>query len=353
MQELIQAINQNVLIAAIAAFLPILGWLLFFQYKNKETPEHIIVAFVAGMFSVVPIKLYERYWDIAIFKLQHINIFQYVSDLIAMPEFSTFVAFVIVNVLIGFFIFLFTGAVMMVLELLSGNNSPEVFIRKFGKITESPFIFITVGVLCGFVAYASFITMHQKVWFFVIVGLLEEFTKHLCMRFSSEEHIKNMDDALSYAIIVALGFSFVENIIYLQDFIQKVNPDVAQFGIFYLLRSTVSVIAHFCFSAIFGYFYGLALFSNNIVHNELQQARHSVWHRVHSMFYLKSSLVYHEQKIMEGLLLSMITHAIFNSYLEFNKVHLILPMVLGMFFTLLFLFHRVNIHKRIGTFIRI
>ena len=79
--------------------------------------------------------------------------------------------------------------------------------------------------MCGILAYydSTFATffnsssssfLHKTVWFFIIVGMLEEFVKHLVLRFSDEDKITNVQDAVEFAIIAALGFAFIEHIVY-------------------------------------------------------------------------------------------------------------------------------------------
>ena len=59
--------------------------------------------------------------------------------------------------------------------------------------------------------------------------------------------------------MAALGFAFAENTFYLIN-IWK-NLDVQTFTSVYLLRAVFSTFAHCLFSTIYGYYFGLALFS--------------------------------------------------------------------------------------------
>lgn len=324
----------------IFALLPILAWIYFFQKKQPEKRLNVIFAFIGGMISVLPIKLYEKYWDVAIYTLSHINIFRHLVELVHIPSLPNFLAYTTVSIIVAFGLFIFVGIVMFFLEVLSGDNSAKVYANKTKKIFESPFFFISVGVLVGLVAYFSSFSLHQKIWFFVIVGMLEEFVKHLFLRFSDEEKIHSIDDAVEYSILVALGFAFVENIFYFQNVFSGQGLSLQEYGLFMVLRSGISVAAHVVFSAIFGYFYGLAKFSNIIYAEEQKQNQHPVIDALHRILHLKGSTLYHEEKMMEGLIYAVVLHAIFNALLEFGLVHFVVPFILISFFLVLNLFHR-------------
>jgi RsiW-degrading membrane proteinase PrsW (M82 family) len=347
MIELFSELKPSILFCILLSFLPILLWIYFFQKKHFEKRKFVILTFIAGMFAVVPIKLYEKNWDTAVFYLEHLNLFQYLSELVRFPTLSKLLAFVTVNALVAFGFYIFVALAIFVLEVFSGDNSQKVFRQKSRRIFESPLLFISIGILCGIVAYLFSFSVSQRIWFFVIVGMLEEYIKHLVLRFSDDEKIKNVDDAISFAIIIALGFSFVENIFYLQDFLNTGNVLFSKFLIFFILRSTISIIAHVCFSAIFGYFYGIAHFAEEIYQTERQKNQHRLIMLMHKILHLKSSTIFREEMMMEGMLLAMLMHAIFNSLLEFEKTNLLIPGIMLLFFIVLNLFHRKKINIQI------
>ncbi len=315
------------------------------------------MTFIAGMIAVLPIKLYEHYWDIAVLYFEHINLFTYLQDIFRFPELSRLLSYIIVNGLVALGFFLFIGLLMFVLEvILSRDNTLRIFEMKLTKLKEEPFLFLTLGALFGLVAFLfslSFFQTHgmeasvsDKVSFFIVVGMLEEFVKHLVLRFSDEEKIHSVDDALSLSIIAALGFAFIENIMYLHTFmISEIGSTFFQILIFFLLRSTISVLAHVSFSAILGYFYGVAHFSDQIVREEVFRIQHSVIIKINQILHLKKSVLFHEEKMMEGMLLAMVAHAIFNALLNFNQMSLVILFLLTLFFFVFSLFHRKNFHE--------
>ncbi|MCK5460824.1 PrsW family intramembrane metalloprotease [Candidatus Gracilibacteria bacterium] len=321
------------------ALLPILGWVYFFNKKHPTKRGYVILSFVAGMFSVLPIKLYERYWNIMVWKFEHFNLIHYLSDLAQMPTLSKFLAYFTMNILVVAGLFIFMVVVMFFLEVCSGDNTLRVFERKIGKAIESPLFFISIGGLCGIIAFFSSFSVNEKIWFFVVVGMLEEFIKHLVLRFSDEEKIRSVKDALEFSIIVALGFAFVENILYFGKNFAEISRSIQTFSILILLRSTISVAAHICFSAIFGYFYGVAKFSSRIYQQEQKERQHPIINRLHQVLHLKGATLFHEEQMMLGMLIAMGLHAIFNIFLEFGQIGFAFTFILGLFFVVLHLFH--------------
>jgi RsiW-degrading membrane proteinase PrsW (M82 family) len=277
-----------------------------------------------------------------------LNLFEYIADLVNLPSLTTLFSFVAVNGIVAFGLFLFTALMMLVLEVLSGDNSLKVFKEKTGRILESPLFFVSVGILFGLIAYAFSLSVHERIWFFVVVGMLEEYVKFLVLRFADEEKILSVSDALSFSIIVALGFAFVENIFYFRDFGVLNTTSASTFVVFLVLRSTISVVAHVCFSAILGYFYGVARFADDCYREASECHRHILIHRLHQVLHCKSGTLFHEEKMMEGMLLAMLVHAIFNSLLEFEAFIVVIPFLSFIFVAVLNLFHRKQIHVQNG-----
>ncbi len=331
------------------SLLPILGWLWFFQKKQPEKRSYVVLTFLAGMLSVLPIKLYEKYWNTAVGYFEHLNLFKYLADLVEYPALSKLLAYISVHAGVAVSLFVFTAIIMFFLEVFSGDNTVKVYRQKVQKIWEAPVFFIMIGILCGIVAYCVSLSLPQKIWFFVVVGMLEEFIKHLVLRFSDDEKIQSVDDALEFAIIVALGFVFIENILYFEKIWNGSFAATSIFG-FILLRSTVSVVAHIGFSAILGYFYGVARFAKEIYQEEVSQRKHFVLEKIQQVLHLKGATLFHEEKMMEGMLLAMGFHAVFNSLLEYDKMIFVIPFLIFMFLIVLNLFHRKNFHTREGHF---
>lgn len=342
-------VSPTIISMGIIALIPILAWVCFFQSQHAEKKSYVVLTFLAGMLSIIPIKLYERYWDIAIFNLENINLFHHIEQLTHIPNIDTFLAYILAFVVVSVALFLFVAMMMFVLEVLSGDNTAKVFEKKIVKIVEEPMLFIMIGVFFGIAAFMLNLRLGQAVWFFVIVGALEEFVKHLITRFSDEFKLKSIADAIQFSIIVALGFAFVENILYFLDIWEGSGYGSRELMLYVILRSTVSVTAHVCFSAILGYYYGLAHFSSSVYQEERRKRKHPVIQFFHSVFHLKSSTVFKEEKMLEGMLLAMIIHACFNMLLEVEQMTGVILLLGTLFLIIINLLHRTQVHRRTGT----
>ena len=351
--EIIETFGTYLKFGAIS-ILPIACWIMFFQRQNRERNKYVALTFIAGMLSVLPIKAYEKFWNTSVWTIEHFNLFKYLADVVHWPTFPRVMAFVMVGAVVAAALYLAAALLMFVIEVVSTrDNTLKVFKNKCVKISESPLLFVSMGALMGISAYFLAEVFPAKVWFFIVVGMLEEFMKYLMLRFSDDEKIRSVSDAISFAIIVALGFAFVENGIYLWRFWENSgNAGVLNFSMFFLLRSTVSVIAHICFSAVIGYFYGKAHFSSEILQEEIMARRHPIIQWMHRVLHLKGAVLFHEEQLMQGMFLAVALHAIFNSLLELGQIIYVFPMLFLMFAVVLKLLHKKSSQIKRGLWLQ-
>lgn len=90
---------------------------------------------------------------------------------------------------------------------------------------------------------------------FFIVGLTEEFSKYLIVRYVAQTNkaFNEQFDGIVYAVMVSMGFAATENIMYVLDG----GYETA------LIRAFTAIPAHATFAIIMGYFMGKAKFSKN------------------------------------------------------------------------------------------
>ena len=88
---------------------------------------------------------------------------------------------------------------------------------------------------------------------FLVVGLGEEFFKLAAtyIGVARSKHFNETMDGIIYAIATSIGFSVVENVLYISAFGLAVAP----------LRGTIATLAHISFSGLAGYYLGKAKFS--------------------------------------------------------------------------------------------
>ncbi|MBU2524090.1 PrsW family intramembrane metalloprotease [Patescibacteria group bacterium] len=178
---------------------------------------------------------------------------------------------------------------------------------------------------------------------FMIIGVIEEYSKNLVVRIVDRGSFKSVDDAIIYSIIAALGFSFVENILYFFYIWQ--NQSIESLFIPFVFRSIFSTFAHVFFSGIYGYYYGVAYFSKPFWREEIQANRGKFVSFLHKILGLKSQEIFEQTKRAQGLLIAVSLHAVFNVFLEMNWTFLIVPFLFTGFFVLTSLLDRKEYHK--------
>lgn len=211
---------------------------------------------------------------------------------------------------------------------------PSINLLAYGKNFENDLVGIS-----GFVMIPLSVII-----VFSIIGIIEEVMKQSVVHAVDDDHLRHIDDAIMFAILAALGFSFAENILYFYTIWSSQGPD--HLLIPFLFRSVFSTFAHILFSSLFGYYYGVAHFAKPILQQELRENRHSFWDWYHRVFKWKTENLFHEEKMLEGLSLAIFFHAVYNIFLEMNWTFIMVPyLVLGYLFVS-HLFKMKENHKR-------
>jgi RsiW-degrading membrane proteinase PrsW (M82 family) len=148
-----------------------------------------------------------------------------------------------------------------------------IFIYIKDKYEKEPKILLFYSFLLGAVAsilISSFLyvlydlllphpnklnVFHQFLKAFFMVGLIEEFSKYIVVRYYAQPKIAFNEpfDGIIYAVMVSMGFAFVENVMY----VFKGGIEIA------ILRAVTAIPAHTVFAIIMGYFMGIAKFSKS------------------------------------------------------------------------------------------
>lgn len=182
---------------------------------------------------------------------------------------------------------------------------------------------------------------------FLLVGVIEEVSKISAVKFMDKDKFRSVDDAIEFAIIAGLGFAFIENAIYFYNIIMSRGFDDFVFP--FVFRSLFSTFAHVMFSGIFGYFYGIAHFADPILKKELREKRHPILQFLHKYLHIKRTVMFHDEKILEGLIVAATLHGLFNIILEMEWIFAIVPFLFGGYLTLSYLLEKkenlVNLKK--------
>jgi RsiW-degrading membrane proteinase PrsW (M82 family) len=123
----------------------------------------------------------------------------------------------------------------------------------------------------------KFSISHQFIKAFFVVGLSEEFSKYVIVRYYSQPRkaFNEPFDGIVYAVMVSMGFAMVENLMY----VFQGGLEVA------LLRAFTAVPAHATFGIIMGYFMGKAKFNGmRIVDNLIGLSLAIFFHGIYDFF---------------------------------------------------------------------
>ena len=178
---------------------------------------------------------------------------------------------------------------------------------------------------------------------FMIVGLIEEIAKFSAVKIIYHKKICSITDAIEFFIIVALGFSFAENIIYFYNIMQVRGAESVLLP--FIFRSLFSTFAHLMFSGMLGYYYGLALFADPVLQESYNRQKWPLLRKLVNVLHFNKIRFFHDEKIFQGVLIAALLHALFNIFLEMNWTFLIIPYLTAGFIFLSYLFDNHRIKK--------
>ncbi len=177
---------------------------------------------------------------------------------------------------------------------------------------------------------------------FLIVGIIEEVAKFLAFKTALHAEIHSIDDTIELFITAALGFSFIENIIYFYNILVVRGPEnlISPF----IFRSLFSTFAHVLFSGMLGYYYGLSHFSEQILHQESFKNKWPIFRKITQLFHLRQNVSFQEEKLVQGFFIAAGLHALFDIFLEMNWTFLIVPYLTVGFIMLNYLLEKKEDH---------
>ena len=252
------------LLAMLVAFIPAVIWCLMFLKEHKQRLSLVILMFMAGMLSTAPILFYD--------------------------------ALVRHRVELQFFLFKIT---------------PENFTRSSNAFVS--------GNLVGVTGIQS--TLIATLISFLIVGLIEEVSKFWVLKKSGRRFFSSIDDVLQLGIIVAIGFAFAENVMnpsYFMAFVRSylINPETPMWGAFMgnvLGRAILTNMVHILSTGVLAYYYGLTLFAGPVLEEEHRAGKvHPIPYLLHKLFRLPEKMMYRREKMVIGLVASIVLHGMFN-----------------------------------------
>jgi RsiW-degrading membrane proteinase PrsW (M82 family) len=202
------------------------------------------------------------------------------------------------------------------------RESGQAALGLFTGLYEEPLNFLGVGLfLTLFVAVFHWFGLSVLAFSVIFLAFAEEYSKHLIVRFTDDDSIRSIDDAIEFSVIVGLAFAFAENVLlYFPRLMAEDNTTML------VMRSVLTVLMHAIASGIFGYFYGLAHFSTHEVRSG-HGGRGVLYRLLHRTFLFSRESIYHEAKMFEGLILAGTFHAVFNLAASQGRIGLMLGLV--------------------------
>lgn len=134
---------------------------------------------------------------------------------------------------------------------------PFLFKNFFLGAFASILITFVLSIVAGFVFHLpnDHSLVDQFIKAFIVVALVEEFSKYLIVRYYAQtnKEFNEPFDGIVYAVMVSMGFAALENVLY-----------VVQHGVETgITRAFTAVPAHGVFAILMGYFMGKAKFSKH------------------------------------------------------------------------------------------
>lgn len=252
------------LIATAAALIPALLWCSLFLKYHREHIAVVVLMFFSGMLATAPILFYD--------------------------------ALVRRGAELHFFVF---------------SLKPESFNRSTN-------LFVSDGFLGGPGLQGTMLATFLS---FVVVALIEEVSKYWALRRSSGESPTSIDDVIQFAIVVAIGFAFAENVLnsnYFMGFVREYllrpsGADVLGFLSNVVGRSVLTSMVHIVSTGVLGYFLGLRLFAGPYLRDSQRHGQHFVLLRACSeALHLPEETLFRRAALLCGLLAAILLHSVFN-----------------------------------------
>lgn len=206
-----------------------------------------------------------------------------------------------------------TAPALLGLQIL-WEKYPEFNLEAFISRTFSSPMTATIMILL------LFASMEEIIKLYVMRGVDR---KTLC--------IARINDAMSYSIAAALGFSFVENVYYLYSWWPYIGT--GELATMYFFRSIFTTASHMVYSGIFGYFYGIGKFSMiiNQQKNIMENKRDKLSGFIAKIFNLPPSEGFRQKAVLKGLFIAIGMHFTVNFLLDLQQqknIALLLPLVI-------------------------
>lgn len=232
------------------------------------------------------------------------------------------------DVYLRYFLFFSLGLIPILLWMYlyfsydTKNKEPKSLIREaffWGAVSTLPVL--GIFQLWKYFIPTDFFSL-SLVFQILFVAVIEEMSKHLFamkVMFSDKRAYNEASDFILYAIVVALGFSCIENLMYATDYI--VNGNISWETLLgFSLRGIITTFGHTVFSSIFAIlcYYSTVNGTSHTIKNILSRCTFKNLTFAHARSKKKDvTYVPHHpiDFIFEGLWAAVLVHSIFNIFL--------------------------------------
>jgi len=246
-------------------------------------------------------------------------------------------------ILLSVVLFILSGIVTGLLTFFKHQTLKNIEL----SLKDEEFGFVTVSIMIGLLVYLesffetvlSIPIINTIIGTILFLAIIEEYIKHLMVRFVDDKKLKDIDDAITLSIVVGLAFSLIETFVY-----AFMSGDMSLM----IYRALLSMPVHVIASGIFGYFYGLAHFAKPLVKANGGERTYKLnikW--FHKILTFKKSTVYEEEKIVEGLFFATSFHALCNVLFEINFAFAVVPILVIGLFVLSFFYKKSHVLYRL------
>ncbi len=252
------------LIAAATALVPAVIWCRMFLKYHSERRGVVVLFFLAGILSTVPILFYDT--------------------------------LVRSGAELDFFFF--------TIKPQSFSSAAQSFVASFAPASSG-------------VQRAVFVSLVT----FMLVGFIEEISKYWVSSRSGKSIFSSIDDVMQLSIMSAIGFAFAENIInpvyftaFVRDFLlHQAAPDLSGFFANVLGRSVLTSMVHIVSTGVMGYFLGLSIFASSYLEERHASGKtYRLLSFLHGVLRIRETSIFRTQMILTGLACAVVLHGVFN-----------------------------------------
>jgi RsiW-degrading membrane proteinase PrsW (M82 family) len=316
----------NILYVTLLAVATLIWGYIFYKKDYHPRPLKVLAqVFIIGFFAMVPVFAYKYIYQNFLPELAEYRIFKSLVNSFILNGLFYFLANLII---LSAILFIISGMITGILTFFRH----EIFVNIKKSIKDEGLGFIAVSVIIGLLVCIESLSekifgapvINTAIGSILFLSIIEEYIKHLIVRFTDDKKLKDIDDAITLSIMVGLSFSLIETFIYAY----------AGGGMSLIIyRALLSMPVHIVASGIFGYYYGLAHFAKPMVRaagGEKTYKLNLKW--LHRILSFRKSTVYEEEKITEGLFFAALFHAMCNGLFELNLAFAVVPiLMIGLF----------------------